>query len=709
MKEVKLKSMELINFKGIKNMSIDFADGTTEIRGDNATGKTTIQDAFTWCLFGKDSQDRTDSGRGAFALKTVDEKGNIIERIDHAVTVALEVDRRRETFTRRIKENWVKPRGEEEVILKGNDTIYLIDGVEVKAKDYNEKINSIISEQLFKLITNPAYFPGLHWETQRETLISIAGGDLTIEGIAKGRENFEKIINKLEGKSLAKFKEAIAYRLKKVKEEMAETDPTLKGIDRGTPEAPDYQALEAQRVELQKEMQAMELSLTNINESARQYYKQQEEKQKQISELKSKKDSIFYETRSTLTKAIQEKKQKRESSFNDINNDIQKATSALRAKDDSLYSIDNEIRRTKDRMYDLEEQIERKRKAWIDRNAETYQETEEGTLTCPLYKIVCQDTKANKLYKEKKDTARQTFIELQNKDLDRINNEGADLAAEKEKAEERLKTWENKRASEKADQEEAEQNLKKLKETLQEMKQNSPEIDNTVDPYSDQSLIKAFAEIDKEIEAIRGTLKDQPENHDDEEKKKVIAQRRQEITAQTEEIVKELAKKDLIEKNNKEREQVLARDAKLSQQKTELERQVFTADELHSTYITEVERRVNEKFKLVQFKMFEKQLNGAEVPTCVAMLGGVNYSDLNSAAKINAGLDIINTLQQYNKVKAPIFIDNAESINEIYPIAAQKILLRVTKDPELKVITNQEKYGLQEVEERLEQFTNSFK
>jgi predicted ATP-dependent endonuclease of OLD family len=57
-KEIILKSLILKNFKGIKSLSVNF-NRITNISGDNATGKTTIFDAFTWLLFDKDSQDRS--------------------------------------------------------------------------------------------------------------------------------------------------------------------------------------------------------------------------------------------------------------------------------------------------------------------------------------------------------------------------------------------------------------------------------------------------------------------------------------------------------------------------------------------------------------------------------------------------------------------------------------------------------------------------
>ena len=120
-KNVILKSLSLQNFKGIKELKIEFGHETT-VAGANATGKTTVFDAFTWCLFGKDSSDRTDSGRGAFTVKTVDASGKAIAKLEHEVTAVIAVDSVITTFTRRLVENWVKPRGKAETELRRNDT-----------------------------------------------------------------------------------------------------------------------------------------------------------------------------------------------------------------------------------------------------------------------------------------------------------------------------------------------------------------------------------------------------------------------------------------------------------------------------------------------------------------------------------------------------------------------------------------------------------
>jgi exonuclease SbcC len=109
-----LKAMSLINFKGIRNAEFNFNTTTNNISGDNATGKTTIVNAFLWCLFGKDIEDRKD-----FEIKTYDKEGKIIERLEHSVELVLDVDSKEITLKRVLSEKWQKREGLMTLSLQG--------------------------------------------------------------------------------------------------------------------------------------------------------------------------------------------------------------------------------------------------------------------------------------------------------------------------------------------------------------------------------------------------------------------------------------------------------------------------------------------------------------------------------------------------------------------------------------------------------------
>ena len=135
--KIKLLSLELKNFKGEKDRLVNFGD-FTEIEGKNGTGKSTIFDAFCWVLFGKDSTDRK-----VFSVQPYDESNNIIHHLDTIVTATLEIDGVIKTFKRTLKEKWQKQRGAAEQELKGTETLYEIDDIPVKQKDYLEKIGIV--------------------------------------------------------------------------------------------------------------------------------------------------------------------------------------------------------------------------------------------------------------------------------------------------------------------------------------------------------------------------------------------------------------------------------------------------------------------------------------------------------------------------------------------------------------------------------------
>jgi predicted ATP-dependent endonuclease of OLD family len=125
-KEIILKSLILKNFKGIKFLKVDFSK-VTNISGDNATGKTTVFDAFTWLLFDKDSQDRSN-----FEIKTLGTDGQPIHNLEHQVTGTLSIDGREITLSKLFREKWVKKRGESEQEFSGHETLYYINDVPAK-------------------------------------------------------------------------------------------------------------------------------------------------------------------------------------------------------------------------------------------------------------------------------------------------------------------------------------------------------------------------------------------------------------------------------------------------------------------------------------------------------------------------------------------------------------------------------------------------
>ncbi len=673
-KDVKLVSMTLKNFKGMKDLTVEFGR-VTDICGANATGKSTVNDAFTWVLFGKDAQGNSDT---KFGIKTVGPDGKPYEKLEHEVTAVLDVNGERMELRRALVEDWVKPRGSAEVTLKGNHTEYFCNGVEIKAGAYKEKVDSIVEEQLFKLITNPFYFAGLDWSKQRDILLRIAGG-VTYEEIAANRADFTAILTQLSGKDVATFKQEIAYRKKKIQEGLDKIPVEINAISSVTPEAPDYEALEKEKTRITSELETVETTITDIAKATRQHYEGIQGKRKAINDLRTKQQDIIFIAKQTAQKAVFEKNAKGNAARNNYDSTKRELNSYTITSEGELNNIRRNITNNNTAIENLKTKVDAKRDEWYKRNEDTYTASSEG-LICPIYKTLCSDASVLKLNTEAIAKAKQSFEEAKEKDLERISKEGSELNGQIEALEKR-----------------AVELTKELENRTTEVEAKKAEYSNTLDALAKEieanPIINALAvsevkgedlpewkALEDQISQISETLEELPAADNSE-----LTAKKTSLTKDLDEVKRKLSLRSVIENNKKKIAELSDREKELAQQKADLEKQEFTIDELNKARMDEVERRVNQKFQLVRFRMFEPQLNGGEKPDCVAMVNGVKFTDLNNAGKINAGLDIINTLCLFHEISAPIFVDNAESVNQLFPVGSQLVKLVVTTDKELQI------------------------
>ena len=197
--KITLKSLKLTNFKGARNVQIDFSENVTNIYGRNRAGKTTLFDAFTWVLFGKDHSNKKD-----FEIKTVDEKEEVIPKIDHEVEAVLKTDDREVSLKSVLREKWTTKKGSTEPVFTGHETIYFFDNVPMKQEEYRKKISKIIDESLFKLITNPYYFNELKQQDRRNILLEMVSHKTDFE--LAGEYDFKELAVMLGNKTAYEIK-----------------------------------------------------------------------------------------------------------------------------------------------------------------------------------------------------------------------------------------------------------------------------------------------------------------------------------------------------------------------------------------------------------------------------------------------------------------------------------------------------------------------
>lgn len=169
---LQLMTLTVDNFKGFRHKEFRFDGRDALIRGRNGAGKTTVYDAFTWLLFGKDSKGDRD-----FQFRPVSPEGEVLDRAAiTAVEAVLLADGRRRIFKRACCEVWSLRRGTGEKAFGGFSSDFYVDGVAVKKAGFDRQVARIVPEDRFRLLTGLFCFSKqLSWRDRRAVLFDVAG------------------------------------------------------------------------------------------------------------------------------------------------------------------------------------------------------------------------------------------------------------------------------------------------------------------------------------------------------------------------------------------------------------------------------------------------------------------------------------------------------------------------------------------------------
>ncbi|EDS77357.1 putative RecF/RecN/SMC N domain [Clostridium botulinum C str. Eklund] len=649
-KNIFLKKLALRNFKGIKDLNIDFSK-VTNIYGENATGKTTIVDAFTWLLFDKDSQDRVAGDKESnFQIKTLDKNGQVLHGLEHEVIGVLSIDGKDITLSKIYKEKWTKRRGEAEKTLTGHETLYSIDEVPVKKKEYQEAINKMIDEDLFKLITNPLYFStNMKWQDRRNTLLEVIDS-VTDEKVANSKTHLKPLLNILEDKDIDTLTKSIKARKKRLNDEIKAIPIRIDEANNSIKEV-DVDALEFRKRGIVSGIKSLEEQLLDSSKVNDEVLKEKDK----LYSLKSKLRDMEYQS------SVESDKPKREleKKLNVLNIEINRLEYGLKSIKTDKQNTEGEIEKYT-RLCDEE------RKKWFDENDKPF-EFDENNRICPT----CKRPFSEEEIKTKRDELENNFNANKAENLKEIRKKGTSYKTLLEKYQEKLKLINsNIEASSK--------NLEKLKVEAQDLKE---EIDNfkSTDTLENN---KDYQDLKTHISELENKLQ-QPKEVNNQVQE--LKERKSKLELELEEVNSQLTYKEQNEKLKDRIQELQDKEKKLAQQIAELEGQEYLCEEFIKTKVELLESSINDKFKYVSFKLFDTQVNGGLNETCEALIDGVPFSNANTASQINAGLDIINALSGHYQVAAPIFIDNRESVNQLIETYSQVINLIVSKDKNLKV------------------------
>lgn len=662
MKQIVIKSLSLTNFKGIKNLELDFEE-ETDIFGANGTGKTTVADAFTWLLFGKDTTDRKD-----FEIKTLDANGKVIPMIDHEVYASLIVDNEPLTIKRVLKEKWVQKRGEEEKEFSGNVTELYWNEVPMSVTEFTKKVNDVLNEQVFKMITSPTYFNSIKWPERRSLLINVFG-EVSNEDIAKGNEAYENLLSKLnQGKTLEDYKAQISASIKKAKEDLKSIPARIDEVFRGKPEDVNFEVLEKELVSKNSELTKVDDLINDTNLSIESQLKEINDKKLKISNLKTEISII----EANAKKEASERLKPDTSKVDALQRNLSAKKQELATYESSLKTLSGKLTELDQSKTSLEKKIVDARNDWNVENAKqiTFNDND---FHCPT----CKREFESGNVEAKKTELTNSFNQSKQTKLAEISAKGKSLTAEKINTEteitgisERIKNGKIVVDGLKTEIGTIEFSIKETEKPSSENSELTPELlyESILSLHPDYKSKKSELE-QLEAKPVQDISIDNSE----------LIEKKRVFQSEIDSIKTQLQNKVLIEAADKRISELKAEQSTLTQQIANVEKEQFVIENFIKAKVDALEQVVNSKFKYVKFKMFDEQINGGLKETCEATINGVPYSDANTASKINAGLDIINVLSEYYQMSAPIFIDNAESVHSLIETNSQIIKLVVSE------------------------------
>ena len=622
---MKLVQLNLQNFKGIEFGDFRFTNNTI-IRGDNATGKTTVFDALCWLLFGKDSLDRAD-----FQIKTL-KNGEPVHNVNHMVQAAFDnEDGTGFTLKRIYREKYSNPRGGE-VKLTGHTTDYFINDVPSKEKEYKAFINNMINEDVFKLITNPLFFNEQYtWQNRRKLLLEMCG-DVDDASVINSKDELKRLTELLNGRSVDEQRKIIASKKTAINKEL---DMIPVRIDEAVKCKPT--PLEAEQ-KLKDDIATIETAIKQLDEDKSVIVNGLDgaERTAKIREVKRK----LADRKSQLMNEHTDNERRLEHEYKLSLVQLQMAESERDRYKDREYELDSQIKQEEARIEKLQAEFDTFNKQQFD---------DENCPTC------------GQPYPAEKRAELEAMFNIQ-----KATN---------------LEEWQKLIDSAKA----LRQNYIEQKEIMQVkadgMSSQIEELSNTKD--TKQKAMNEVGEVDLDNDVQVNDLKaelfmlelDEDNTSDDQLKR--IDSELSELADKRSTLQTELTKYDVIRDITKRINELEQEQQRLINEKNLVDETAFLLDEFVKAKVEMLEDTINKHFTITTFKMANVLVNGSVEDCCETMVDGVPYRSLNNAARINAGIDIINALTKFYNVTAPVFIDNAEAVTKFVNCNSQTVKLIV--------------------------------
>lgn len=669
MKKIKLIKLTIQNFKGLTDLELDLNGENMKIFADNEVGKTTIYDSFLWVLFNKDSLGKTD-----FQWKPTNIKEDENEGKQTKVSVLLSVDGSEIEFSKTRYDAKTTKRGTTDISYT-TKTSYSIDGIELKTeKQFNERVAEIIDEATFRRLTSGNYVMEVMKMGDRRAMLFDLFGNLSDEEIINSKKELAPLIGIIGNHSADEATTKIKQEIKNLQKTLKEIPSQIKGIQSIKPdiEELDKEALTARKITAESDVKNAEDILMSIRNGSA-VTEIRASLQLKVAEIEEER-AKFNARQNVKLEGIRQGKEELISNYH-------AAQDAVRNEETRLYELKQNASKEKYTLDQLNKELDSVSVEWKTINSEVFPTFDEHQLTCEscgqeLQPDKIKEHKAN--YKAKL----EAFNINKAQQLEANNAKGSELFKNVEKQQEIVTDLMNRAEDNKVLENllnkafEEKTKVSDVTKTIEELQAATPDFETTKD----------YEKLISEKEAITVELKNLQESAEIKmvEQAGFVSELKQKLNT----INEEIAKFGEVERQDNQIQALADEEKLLASQKGALEQQLFLLEEFTRTKVALLEDSINKHFGFVKWKLFEDQKNDGLKEICEPVNDlGVYYSKgFSTSRRIKAGLDIVNTLMKKEGISVPVFIDNAESVTDMYVVDTQIIELIVSKgDKKLRI------------------------
>ena len=636
-KQVIIKQMVLSNFKNIRSMSVDFGEQTTTVSGTNEQGKSTVYDAYLWCLFGITTRKND-------CVQPTDANNEIVHKIDTEVTVVLVVDGVETTLRRRLTEKW-KAEGTagEKFISAPMERFY--NDVPCSVKEFEGKLNDIFNIDSWLMLSNIKTFMQQKMEERRRILASITG-EIDTEALVAEFPLVKDAFAK--GKTLEELQKQTLSTKKRAQKEIDTIPNQIAAQDKLRVTA-DFAALHAQKAELDAQIADIDKLL-------------------EADPTELEKDKRNREELATLESSLNQQRQEWSRNHFAVMQKLRVAV--MNAKDDVVKAEKQQTKNRSDydavckKLKDLQTQFEQKKQEWFAKNNEEFSYTPVTVCEC------CGQPLSAEAQQRMYDKAATQFNTDKANALQQLYNESGQLKAQIDVLKKQQEQYE------KATQAEDAKLVASKKEAVKAAETECANEESCTIEQND-----GIKDIQAKIDVLRAAMQ-KPVTQSDAEN----TAKRNELKAQRDAIVRQLAGEQTNANIDKEKERLNGVAQQQSQTVADCNAVLEQIRKFNRKVLDATESKLNVFFQLARWKFAEQnKTNDEEQQVCTAVYKGIEYDRLNNAGQVNVGIDICEGIKKACGVQLPLFVDNVESVEQLLPTQSQVIKLRFVPGAQLSV------------------------